>query len=238
MILRALGIDSTKLSDDILPFKDIPVTHWAYNFTRRIYQEGLMQGDSKGQFNPDKFATRAEIATILVRLGHIEPDYSDPLFSDIKKTDWFTPYVNAAVKAGLLTGYPDRTFRPNNSVTRAEFAAMLERILGREDIPQLKQFEGKENIIVWNDISPSHWAYYIMLEAWQPHIVTNVARAQRNITVKSKSIPVYITTKDSKVIIPKIGDTIRAIVPVDGIINGTDPAEREVFVKIINKEKP
>ncbi|MCI4463267.1 MAG: DUF11 domain-containing protein, partial [Caldisericum sp.] len=238
MILRALGIDATKLSDDILPFKDIPVTHWAYNFTRRIYQEGLMQGDSKGQFNPDKFATRAEIATILVRLGHIEPDYSDPLFSDIKKTDWFTPYVNAAVEAGLLTGYPDRTFRPNNSVTRAEFAAMLERILGREDIPQLKQFEGKENIIVWNDISPSHWAYYIMLEAWQPHIVTNVARAQGNITVKSKSIPVYITTNDSKVIIPKIGDTIRAIVPVDGIINGTDPAEREVFVKIISKEKP
>jgi hypothetical protein len=77
-----------------------------------------------------------------------------------------------------------------------------------------------------------------MLEAWQPHIVTNVARAQGNITVKSKSIPVYITTKDSKVIIPKIGDTIRAIVPVDGIINGTDPAEREVFVKIISKEKP
>ena len=239
MLLRALGINASRLTNDIVPFNDIPITHWAYNFTRRAYQEGLMQGDSSGKFRPDDFATRAEVATILVRLRNILPDSSEPLFSDVKKTDWFAGYVNAAVKAGLISGYPDRTFKPNKTVTRAEFAAMFEKALFREDIPLLKNsIKHSENVIKFKDLSPSHWAYYIMLEAFQPHTVQNVSRGETNIGVKSKSIPVYLPNVNTTINITKVGDTITAIVPVDGIIDGKDPSERKVVVKIINKDTP
>ncbi|MEF3245299.1 MAG: DUF11 domain-containing protein [Caldisericaceae bacterium] len=239
MLLRALGINATILSDDILPFNDIPITHWAYNFTRRVYQEGLMEGDTIGKFRPDDFATRAEVATILARLRKLNLDDSEPLFSDVKHSDWFNKYVNAAVKAGLITGYPDKTFKPNGYVTRAEFAAMFERALFREDIPLLKnKISGNENILKFKDLSPTHWAYYIMLEAFQPHLMVNASKADVFISVKSKTLPVYIATLNSKILIPKLGSEVFAIVPADGMKDQLEPKERNVFVKIINKETP
>ncbi|BAL80367.1 DUF7619 domain-containing protein [Caldisericum exile] len=239
MILRALGISVNNIRDDIIPFKDIPITHWGYNFTRQIYLEGLMQGDEKGNFNADRFATRAEIAAVLVRLKGISIDTGDPLFKDTEPKKWYTPYITAAVKAGLITGYPDKTFKPNNNVTRAEFVAMLERVLYRTDVPQVKNLISTENIINWKDITKAHWAYYIMLEAWQPHIVKNVVLIDTVIKVKSKIIPVYLPKPNTVIEFPKIGTTISSvIVPVVGIVNDKLPQPRNVFVKIINTESP
>ena len=239
MLTRALGLDALHIYNYASPFSDLTQKHWAFNFIKKANEEKLMLGDKKGTFRPGSFATRAEIATILVRLRGLKPEApEEQLFSDVSSKDWFNGYIYTAVKAGLIQGYPDHTFKPNKSVTRAEFVTMLDRALYREDIPQIEQFKSLENIKMFPDVSKDFWAYKYILEAAFPHIITYATRAPINISIPSKTIPIYLASTKTVIIFPKLNTTITAIVPVDSIQNGKDPEERNVYVRIINKEKP
>ncbi len=239
MLTRALGLDALHIYNHISPFSDVTQKHWAFNFIKKANEEKLMLGDKKGTFRPDSFATRAEIATILVRLRGLKPEApEEQLFSDVSSKDWFNGYIYTAVKAGLIQGYPDHTFKPNKSVTRAEFVTMLDRALYREDIPQIEQFKGLENIKMFPDVTKDFWAYRYILEAAFPHVITYATRAPINISIPTKAIPIYLASTKTVIIFPKLNTTITAIVPVDSIQNGKDPEERNVYVRIINKEKP
>ncbi len=236
MLIRALGFDAAKVSGSLLPFKDVSKSSWYFNFIEKAYEEKLMFGSGK-QFNPNKPATRAEIATILVRMRGLKPETpQEELFTDVKPSDWFNGFVYTAVKAGLLQGYKDHTFRPNNKVSRAEFVTMLDRALYREDVPQV----GALSLVrsPFPDVKKDYWAYRYIIEAAVPHIVTNAIRAPINITTTSKAIPVYLASTKSKIIFPTVSSTVAAIVPVDGMINGKDPSKRKLNVRIINKGTP
>ena len=65
-ILRTVGKEPIKEVNNL--FKDVPVTHWAYKDIEKLNKLGVINGDDKGNFNPDKPATRAEIAAMLSRL--------------------------------------------------------------------------------------------------------------------------------------------------------------------------
>ena len=239
MLTRALGLDALHIYNYASPFSDVTQKHWAFNFIKKANEEKLMLGDKKGTFRPDSFATRAEIATILVRLRGLKPEApEEQLFSDVSSKDWFNGYIYTAVKAGLIQGYPDHTFKPNKSVTRAEFVTMLDRALYREDIPQIEQSKGLENIKMFPDVTKDFWAYRYILEAAFPHVITYATRAPINISIPTKAIPIYLASTKTVIIFPKLNTTITAIVPVDSIQNGKDPEERNVYVRIINKEKP
>jgi PKD repeat protein len=237
MLIRALGFDASKIYNHYLPFKDIPSSNWAFNFVKKAYEEKLMFGVSNTVFNPNKPATRAEIATILVRIRGLKPETpQEELFTDIKPTDWFNGYVYTAVKAGLIQGYKDHTFRPNNKVSRAEFVTMLDRALYREDIPQMTTLSIVKS--PFPDVKKNYWAYRYIIEAAIPHIVTNAIRAPINLSTTTKTIPVYLASTKSEIVFPKLNSTVTAIVPVDGIISGKDPAKRKLTVRIINKGTP
>ncbi len=239
MLTRALGLNAEHIFNHFSPFSDVKQEHWAFNFIKKAYEEKLMLGDKKDTFRPDSFATRAEIAAILVRLRELKPEIpEEQLFTDVKQEDWFNKYIYTAVKAGLIQGYPDHTFKPNKSVTRAEFVTMFDRALYREDVPQIEQYKGLENIKMFPDVTKGYWAYRYILEAAFPHIITYAARAPVNILIPSKTIPIYLASTKTIIIFPQLNTTVTAIVPVDGIKNGKDPKQRNVHVKIINKEKP
>jgi uncharacterized repeat protein (TIGR01451 family) len=239
MLTRALGLDAEHLFNHSMPFTDVKVKFWGFNFIKKSYEEKLMLGDKKGTFRPNSFATRAEIATILVRLRGLKPETpEEQLFTDVSSKDWFNGYVYTAVKTGLIQGYPDHSFKPNKSVTRAEFVTMLDRALYREDTPQVEQYEGLENIQMFPDVTKDFWAYKYILEAAFPHVITYATRAPINISIPSKTIPIYLASTKTVIIFPPLNTTVTAIVPVDGIINGKDPEPRNVYVRIINKEKP
>ena len=97
--------------------------------------------------------TRAEVATIFFRL--MTEDYRNANwatandFSDVTAGSWFNNAVSTCANAGLLTGYPDGTFKPNQSITRAEFAAVAARFLSDE-------YTG-ENVGDFSD-TKGHWA--------------------------------------------------------------------------------
>ena len=95
--------------------------------------DAYIQGYPDGRVKPENNITRAEVATIFYRLltdDAREYYYStDSGFSDVKPGDWFNNAVSTMVNAGVITGYNDGTFRPNDPITRAEFATIAARFL-------------------------------------------------------------------------------------------------------------
>lgn len=99
-----------------------------------LSSKGVVNGNGNSTFNPNGQVTRAELAAILSRALCLEEVKSNS-FKDVKDTDWFFGYVGAASQIGIISGYTDKTFKPNANVTRQEAALMLSRaaeILGKD----------------------------------------------------------------------------------------------------------
>ena len=84
-------------------FSDVVENHWAFDSIHYLYWKEIVSGDEKGNFNPDKNVTRAEMIKMLCNAFGIEP-VSKEVFDDVSSTDWFYGYAGAANKAGLLQG--------------------------------------------------------------------------------------------------------------------------------------
>ena len=96
--------------------------------TERGRHEAYMYGYTDGTFRPDANITRSEAAAMIARLkGYDLSDKTAPKFSDTK-VGWFKAAINAVFKNGLMKGYQDGSFRPNEKITRAEFAQMIKNI--------------------------------------------------------------------------------------------------------------
>ena len=96
---------------------------------------GLMQGNTDGSFNPKGTLTRAEAAVIIYRLhsgkSTIDASWGDVALSNFSDMNhWSVAYVNYCAALGLIAGYPDGTFRPENDVTAVEMAKMLLNVAG------------------------------------------------------------------------------------------------------------
>lgn len=91
--------------------------------------EPYMRGDAKGTFRPDDTISRAEAAIVLTRVFGINTNaYYTANFTDINDTyEEARKAIAAASAHGLIQGYPDKTYRPNQSMTRAEFMTILAR---------------------------------------------------------------------------------------------------------------
>ncbi len=105
-------------------------------------ENGIMKGTGEKTFAPDGTTTRAMLATVLYRQsGEAKTDKSAG-FKDVKSGDWFAEAVNWAAANKVVNGYEDKTFRPNQPVTREEAAAMLYRYCVTEDVKLTETLEG------------------------------------------------------------------------------------------------
>lgn len=88
-------------------------------------------GYEDGTVRPNGSISRAEVATVLFRLlkddVRMQNLTKDNAYSDVPDTAWYAAAVSTLSKMGVISGYPDGTFRPNEPITRAEFAAMIAR---------------------------------------------------------------------------------------------------------------
>ena len=107
-----------------LPFTDVN-NHWAYSAIKRVYNRGLMLGVSDTRFAPNQALSRAMLVTVLYRLAD-EPDVTaDNPFTDVPAGQWYTNAVIWAAANGIVSGFGDGTFRPNEPATRAQAAVRL-----------------------------------------------------------------------------------------------------------------
>jgi surface protein len=123
------------------------------------FHRAYLLGDSYGNFRPHSAMTRAEAATVFARVLALDfehgirglPDGMSEfnVFSDINADDWFFYYIAWAFDAGHVLGDAGGTFRPNDSITREEFAAMLVRANGGPIEAGAIPFSDAENISPW-----------------------------------------------------------------------------------------
>ena len=136
-------------------------------------------GYPDGNFAPNKGMTRAEAATMFTRLLNERPvkwrHYNAGL-SDIRPGDWYADTVGYAVQRGIVSGYPDGSFKPNKPITRAEFAAIASRF----------DALAQGNAISFSDLAPSHWGYNAIRSAatkgWISGYPDNTFRPEQAIT--------------------------------------------------------
>ena len=110
-----------------LPFRDVRPEDWFYADVRYVYEAGLMNGTAEGLFSPDLFTSRAMIVTVLWRLsGSPVVNYYMP-FADVDQAAWYAEAVRWAASCGIVTGYDNGNFGPNDPITREQLAAILYR---------------------------------------------------------------------------------------------------------------
>jgi peptide/nickel transport system substrate-binding protein len=108
--------------------------HWAENSINALLEKNLVSGYPDGTFKPDNLVTRAEFLKILTSVLNIPPATGGTSqFSDVTPEDWFFGYVLAAVEKGIVSGYPDGTFKPNNPITREEAAKIVVKAEGIDE---------------------------------------------------------------------------------------------------------
>ncbi len=150
-------------------FSDVAKSHWAANYIGYMQQFGIITGYADGSFRPDASVTRAEFAAIASRFERLTEGTKS--FSDVPGNHWAAKYINFAATRGWVNGYADGTFRPNNSITRAEVAAVTCRLLERNADQSYIRSHLSE-LRAFTDVSESHWAYWYTIEAANGHDYT------------------------------------------------------------------
>ena len=150
-------------------FSDVPKGYWAADYIGYMQQFGIITGYSDGSFRPDAPVTRAEFAAIASRFEKLTEGSKS--FTDVPDTYWAARYINFAATRGWVTGYSDGTFKPENTITRAEVAAVTCRLLERSADQNYIRSHLNE-LRTFSDMTESHWAYWYAMEAANGHDYT------------------------------------------------------------------
>ena len=126
-------VETTHLStfvvmrDAALPFTDVADTAWYADAVQYVYENGLMTGVSESEFAPNGTATRGQIVTILWRLAGSPVVNYAMRYADMDEGAWYGEAVRWAASTGVVTGYSESSFGPNDAITREQLAAILYR---------------------------------------------------------------------------------------------------------------
>lgn len=123
MIGRTFDLDGTKRSTS---FKDVSSNSVASGYIDSAVEAGIITGFPDGTFRPGQTVTRGQLAILLTRAFDLE-ETTTIKFKDVSPASKAYPYIGQLLAAGITSGYPDNTYRPNESVTRGQFAAFMSR---------------------------------------------------------------------------------------------------------------
>lgn len=148
-------------------YSDCNSNLWCNNAISTLSNMGIIDGYSDGTFRPYGKITRAQFAKIAVGFFETTTQEYQGYYSDIPENAWFTNYVEAASRVGLIQGFADSTFRPNVNITRAQACVIVNRALNRK--PATERLLPTAKMINWPDCTPSDWYYADMQEATNSH---------------------------------------------------------------------
>ncbi len=154
-------------------YSDVAADQWFNNAISTLSNAGIINGYEDGSFRPNNPITRAEFSKIAVSFfSYVDEEYQG-LFPDVPADKWYALYVEAAKELGLINGYEDGTFRPEQNITRAEACTIVNNTIQRN--PHEDQLH--EDMIVWPDNpAPGEvghmWYYEEIQEATNSHDYT------------------------------------------------------------------
>ena len=141
-------------------FSDVAADAWYAGAVNSLAGYGVLNG-SGGAFRPESFISRAEFVAMLSKFGAVTE--SDRTFSDVPESHWAHDIVASAAEQGWISGYADGTFHPDGTLSRAEAAAVTNRVLGRS--ADKNTVNSGYGIRIFPDLEKWHWAYYDIMEA-------------------------------------------------------------------------
>lgn len=107
-------------------FKDVKETDYYYDSLTELVQRGIVSGYEDGTFKASQYITRAQVARVLANSLGLEVEaVQDSGFKDVSGNHPNDAYIAAVVEAGIMSGYADNTFKPNDFITRAELSKIL-----------------------------------------------------------------------------------------------------------------
>ncbi|MET3726968.1 hypothetical protein ABID52_000549 [Fictibacillus halophilus] len=131
-------------------YHDVPNTYWAYTPITNLSKKNVMSGYQYSQFKPTQSVTRAEAAAMVANALKIDASTKMSHFRDVKTSHWAVGSINAVKEAGIISGYPDGSFKPNKEMTREEIAALITKTFALKD---------KEATTSFADVKEGYWAY-------------------------------------------------------------------------------
>lgn len=134
------------------PYDDVKPDHWAMDDILTLWQAGIMRGDEHGQFHPAESLTRAEMATVAWQ-WHREGEGAVEQITAFTDTEghWASHAIQYVAEQGIMIGYEDGSFQPNDELTRAEAIVVINLLLDRPPLPDVVRSS-------WSDVPLSHWA--------------------------------------------------------------------------------
>ena len=197
-------------------FPDVPAKHWAEDSIYYLVEKGAVTGNEKGMFEPEKEITRAEAATMMAKVLNLPIDKNaKPSFGD-SQNQWYTPFIAAVEKAGVVKGKGAGVFDPTGKIDRVSMASLiveaykLDSKVNGTPATKFSDLEkswgkAKANILVELGISIGTG------EKWEPEKILTKAEAAQ-----------FIKKADSL----KIGNPlVEQVIIIDPGHGGTDPGK-------------
>ncbi len=119
-------LQGTAPAADSLPFSDVSESDWYFSAVKYVYSNGMMNGTDAAAFSPALTTSRAMIVTILHRLED-DPAAASSSFTDVQAGAWYTGAVGWASANGVVGGFGDGRFGPDEAITREQLAVILYR---------------------------------------------------------------------------------------------------------------
>jgi len=163
MIVAAMGgYDSSQTYPST--FSDVGKGAWYSNYVGFAQAKGFVTGYPDGTFHPGECITRAEAARLLAAAIGLDKEEGIE-FSDVEDSAWYAGYVQALKTAGVIDGYSDGTYRPDNLVTRAESAKLI--VMITKNAPNVLELENirKYAYCPFIDVKRELWAYAYIVRA-------------------------------------------------------------------------
>ena len=169
ILFRLMDADSRSLYYSTASgFRDVDSTKWYNTYVATLNNAGVITDSRTGYFRPNAAITRAELAAMLAQFA--EKKSAAIYFSDVSAGYWAANAIALTANLGWINGYPDGTFGPDKTVTRAELMAMVNRATGRAPKSTSALLSGMKT---WKDnADTARWYYLDVQEATNSHTYT------------------------------------------------------------------
>lgn len=148
LVVHSLFLPQAEAAERFADLKNVP---WAEPSIYFLNERGSIAGTGNGKFSPNMQISRAQAVAILVRelYGDVQPQ-QNPGFKDVEKNHYFYKEIAVATERGLIGGFPDKTFKPNANLSRAETVSILERAY---------HVNKGSHSFAFKDVNAKNWAF-------------------------------------------------------------------------------
>ncbi|WP_282937380.1 S-layer homology domain-containing protein [Paenibacillus sp. RC67] len=184
-----------------VPFSDIS-NHWSTNTVNLFVKLGVVSGYEDGSFRPDANITRAEFASIIAKVFNMQSASGAPSLKDVNN-HWAKQAIQALGSQGIINGYEDGTFKPDQTITRAEMIAIISRLVDLSSA-------SKGNSITFTDVNGS-WNADQIKAASQAGIVegrTSTTFAPDATSTKAEALTIILRALELN---PEIKDLLNSL---------------------------